>query len=226
MPFSAQSPPIVDAVIFFGAPHRGLNINAMHSIMKDTPSAELIRELGWQSPTMQRLNNGFRRVCEGLEILAVYEKRPTKTLSVSEFGQYERAGPPEMMVEKDSALLYLDKEIAIGLEQDHSRIAKVDRGQSGCYDDIVHFLRRSISSAAIQRRFQQSYHDSTSVHSVSGSAYNLSKSTLLAPQGSGNLATFNTRDNMNQEPVGQSMESSFYCSLKFLFERQHIGKEC
>lgn len=142
----AQTPPIVKAVIFFGAPHRGLNITAIQSIMKGTPSAELIRELESQSPTVQRLNDGFRHVCEDLDILTIYEKKPTATLGKSKSGALERTGPPEMMVEKDAALLYLLKEIPIGLDQDHSRIAKVDRGQDGCYDDIVHFIRQSISS--------------------------------------------------------------------------------
>ncbi len=142
----AQTPPIVKAVIFFGAPHRGLNITAIQSIMKGTPSAELIRELESQSPTVQRLNDGFRHVCEDLDILTIYEKKPTATLRKSKSGALERTGPPEMMVEKDAALLYLLKEIPIGLDQDHSRIAKVGRGQDGCYDDIVHFIRQSISS--------------------------------------------------------------------------------
>lgn len=157
--FLAKTQPIVKAVIFFGAPHRGLNNTAMQSLLDRTPSADLIRELGWQSPTIQRLNNGFRHLREGLDILSIYEKRPTATLCKSESGQLERTGPLEMMVEKDSALLYLKNEMSIGLELDHSKIAKVVRGQNGCYDDIVHFLRQSISSASAPRENQQSYHE-------------------------------------------------------------------
>lgn len=157
--FLANSQPIVKAVIFFGAPHRGLNITAMQSVLNGTPSAELIRELGWQSPTIHRLNNGFRHLCDGLDILSIYEKKPTATLCRSESGGLERTGPLEMMVEKDSALLYLKNEMYIGLELDHSKIAKVVRGQNGCYDNIVHFLRQSISSASAPREPQQSYHE-------------------------------------------------------------------
>ncbi len=160
-PFPAQSPPDLKAVIFFGAPHRGLNVTAMQSIMNGTPSAELVRELEWQSPTMQRLNNGFRHLCEGLDILSLYEKKPTATLRISSSGGLERTGPLEMMVEKDSALLYLHNEISIGLDQDHSRIAKVDCGQNGCYNEIVHFIRQSISSASKRIEPQKSYHEFT-----------------------------------------------------------------
>ena len=133
----------------------------MQSIMNGTPSAELIGELGWQSPTIQRLNNGFRHVCEDLRILSVYEKIPTATLRKSNSGGLERTGSVEMMVEKDSALLYLKNETYIGLDQDHSTIAKIDRGQNGCYYEIVHFIRQSISSPSTWREPSQKYHEAT-----------------------------------------------------------------
>ena len=160
IPFPAPVPPIVKAAIFFGAPHRGLNITAMQSIMNGTPSAELIRELGWQSPTIQRLNGEFPRLCADLDILAIYEKKPTATLRRSDSGRLERTGPLEMMVEKDSALLNLEKEVHFGLDQDHSRIAKVDRSQNGCYYEIVHFIGRSLTSGSIHINSQQGYYES------------------------------------------------------------------
>lgn len=72
-----------------------------------------------------------------------------------------------MMVEKDSALLYFKNEISIGLEHDHSKIVKVVRGQNGCYDDIVHFLRQSISSALAPREPLRSYHELPSLNLAS-----------------------------------------------------------
>ena len=162
VPCPAQSDPVVKAVIFFGAPHRGLNITAMQSVLKSTPSAELVRELGRQSPTIHKLNDGFRYLCEGLDILSIYEKRPTATLRNSECGELERTGPPEMMVEKDSALLYQKREIHFGLDQDHSKISKVDRGQNGCYDVIIDFIGQSISSTSAQRDTLQRHCESSS----------------------------------------------------------------
>lgn len=201
--FEAQSPPTVDAVIFFGAPHRGLNITAMESVMKGTPSADLIRELGWQSPTIQKLNNGFRHVCENLDILTIYEKTPTATLRKSNSGRLERTGPLEMMVEKDSALLYLKKEISFGLEHDHSRIAKVDRGQNGCYDEIVHFIRQSITSASTRREPQSGYHESPPIGSA-GMTARETRAELppLPTRRSGSFVTFDTHGAIDQKPSG------------------------
>lgn len=109
-----------------------------------TPSEDLVGELKMQSPTLSRLNDGFRRVYEDVNILTIYEMEPTASLRRGEFDTWERTGPPVMMVEKDSAILYWPMETCIGLNQDHSMIAKVDRGQSGCYDDICHFLQQSL----------------------------------------------------------------------------------
>ena len=201
IPFPARVPPVVKATIFFGAPHRGLNITAMQSIMNGTPSAELIRELGWQSPTIQRLNSHFPRWCEGLDILAIYEKKPTATLRRSKSGRLERTGPLEMMVEKDSALLNLEKEVPLGLDQDHSRIAKVDHGQNGCYDEIVHFIRRSLTSGSTHGRSQQGQYESHDIDLAPMAARSTRpEPSPLLTHGSASLVASDHLDIVNQEP--------------------------
>ena len=214
--FSAQLPPIVAAVVFFGAPHRGLNITAMQSIMNGTASEELIRELGRQSSTVQRLNDDFRHQCEDLHILTIFEKRPTATLLRSDSGKLERTGPFEMMVEKDSAVLYWRREVAIGLDQDHSRIAKVDRGQNGCYHDIVNFMRQSISYASIGKGPQQT--DSPQIVSApqAGPAYR----TGLLPlpiRGSNNHVQPQPQDVVYHERPGKHKAFAARCSRRRLF---------
>lgn len=143
----ALTRPTVKSIIFFGAPHRGLAVTAMQSMVQGTPSEDLIGELKMHSPTLTRLNDGFHRVYEDVSILTIYEMEPTASLCKNGFDTWERSGPPVMMVEKDSAILYWPTETRIGLNQDHSRIAKVERGQNGCYDDICHFLQRSLISS-------------------------------------------------------------------------------
>ena len=201
IPSPARVPPVVKAVVFFGAPHRGLNITALQSIMSGMPSAELIHELDRQSPTIQRLNSSFRHFCEGLDILTIYEKKPTATLRRTDSGQLERTGSLEMMVEQESALLYLRTEVHIGLDQDHSKIAKVDRGQNGCYDEIVHFIRQSLVSDSTHTKSQRDYHESHDTDSsltVARSAW--PEPTPLPTQGSGSLVLSDHRDTVDQEP--------------------------
>lgn len=118
----------------------------MQLMVQGTPSEYLIRELEMQSPTLRKLNDGFRRVYGDVGILTIYEMEPTASLRMNESDIWERTGPPVMMVESNSALLHWPMEEKIGLNQDHSRIAKVDRGQNGCYDYICHFLQKSLRS--------------------------------------------------------------------------------
>ena len=156
-PLVAKAPPPVICLILFGAPHRGLDIAALQSMVRGTPSEELVRELEMRSPTLQMLNHGFRRVYEGLDILTIYEMEPTASLQESRPGCWERTGPLVMMTEKNSALLNWPKERLIGLHQNHSKIAKVDLGQNGCYDDIVHFMQQFfISAPSLMTRLENS----------------------------------------------------------------------
>ena len=173
----------------------------MQSIMNGMPSAELIRELGWQSPTIQRLNSHFPRACEGPDILAIYEKKPTATLRRSDSGRLERTGPLEMMVEKGSALLYLETEVDIGLDQDHSRIAKVDRGQNGCYDEIVHFIRSSLTSGSTYGRSEQGRYESHDIDSAPMAARSIrpEPSPLLIHERASLIAS-DHREAVNQGP--------------------------
>lgn len=147
MSLLAEAPPPVQSLILFGAPHRGLDVVALQTMVRGTPTEGLVQELEVRSPTLQMLNDRFRRVYEGVDILTVYEMEPTASLQESTPGCWKRTGPFVMMTEKNSALLNWPKEQTIGLHQDHSRIAKVDLGQNGCYDDIVHFIQQSFGVA-------------------------------------------------------------------------------
>ena len=199
--FPAPVPPVLKAAIFFGAPHRGLNITAMQSIMSGAPSAELIHELGCQSPTIQSLNNGFRHICENIDILTIYEKKPTATLRKSASGRLERTGPLEMMVEKDSALLYLKNEVHFGLDQDHSKIAKLDRSQNGCYDEIIHFIQKSLISSSTHIKSQQSRYESRDINSTSMAARSTRpEPPQLLTHGSTSLVVADHSNIVNQGP--------------------------
>lgn len=69
----------VPAIMFFGAPHRGLETTALETIVKLRPSEDLIKELQTQSPTLRELNDKFRHVANNIDILTCYEIIPTRT---------------------------------------------------------------------------------------------------------------------------------------------------
>lgn len=69
----------VPAIIFFGAPHRGLETTALETIVKMRPSEDLVKELQTQSPTLRELNDKFRHVVKNTDVLTCYETIPTRT---------------------------------------------------------------------------------------------------------------------------------------------------
>ena len=138
-----KDPPVV-CLTFFGAPHRGLNVAAMQTLVEGRPSEDLIRELKRQSPTLTRLNADFKRLYGDFNILTIYEMRDTPSVRQREDGSWDKEGPLVTMVEKDSAILYWENEQTIGLTQNNRQIAKVNRGQSGCYNQIRGFILSSL----------------------------------------------------------------------------------
>ncbi len=70
----------VRLIIFFGAPHQGLEITALQRIVRSEPSKDLIQELKPESPTLTDLNDRFIHVAKDISILSLYELVKTPTV--------------------------------------------------------------------------------------------------------------------------------------------------
>jgi hypothetical protein len=72
-------------LIFLAAPHRGMNIDALKTIIRNEPPQHLVNELGPGSPTLKDMHDRFRRASKDMQILSVYETlaTPTVVLNVS-----------------------------------------------------------------------------------------------------------------------------------------------
>lgn len=75
------------ALIFLGAPHKGLEIEALHTLVEGQASEDIVRELKAESPTLTELNDKFRHVAKDIDILTCYETIPTKT-AIRVFASY------------------------------------------------------------------------------------------------------------------------------------------
>ena len=75
--YSSRLP--VRSIIFLGAPHKGLEIRALETLVKTQPGEDIVRELKAESPTLTELNDKFRYVAKNIDILTCYEMAPTKT---------------------------------------------------------------------------------------------------------------------------------------------------
>jgi ankyrin repeat protein len=139
-----RQPLPVRSLVFFGAPHRGLDIVAIKTLVDGTPSEDIVQELRKQSPTLTRLNDDFRYLHADLEILTIFELEDTPSVIETPDGEWRHDGPSVTMVEKDSAILYWANEQRVGCNADHRHIARVTRGQNGCYSQLRSFIRHSV----------------------------------------------------------------------------------
>lgn len=134
---------VVPLVVFFGAPHDGLETQALETLVKGRPSQEFIQELKPGSPVLERLSNDFKRISTNIKILTIFERLPTPTAVATSSGEWKREGAPVMMVKTSSACLYWPNETRVSSQTNHKTVSKLERGANGPYEDV----KREIASA-------------------------------------------------------------------------------
>ncbi|OBT72109.1 hypothetical protein VF21_09192 [Pseudogymnoascus sp. 05NY08] len=137
----------VREIIFLAAPHRGLNIAALQTLVKGEATEQMVLELQSESPTLTWLNQSFTRFARDIDILTCYETKPTKT-AIDVDGLWVREGPPVMMVSRDSAQQFYPREKLVSADCDHSQIAKIRRGQNGIYPAVKAAVKHGLVSTA------------------------------------------------------------------------------
>ncbi|KFY93704.1 hypothetical protein V500_03565, partial [Pseudogymnoascus sp. VKM F-4518 (FW-2643)] len=141
----------VRTLIFFGAPHNGLEVTALETLVKGRPTQTLVSELKRESPTLTGLPERFRHVAKDMTIHTYYESRPTSTVSEGPDGQWERRGEALVMVERSSALLNVELEkTRMKVDGDHKEIARLRRGQGGVYPNVLRIIKEALVSASDQ----------------------------------------------------------------------------
>jgi hypothetical protein len=67
------------AIVFFGAPHRGLDIDALQIVTQGRPTEEMIRDLHPTSKLLLDLNDAFRALSGSVVLISCYETNETPT---------------------------------------------------------------------------------------------------------------------------------------------------
>lgn len=152
-------------LIFFGAPHNGLEVTALETLVKGRPTQTLISELKRESPTLTGLSERFRHVVKDMTIHTYYESRPTSTVAEGPDGDWERRGEAKVMVERSSALLNVESEkTRMKVDGDHKEIARLRRGQGGVYPNVLRIIKEALVRASDQfaaTLSRQTYHKAT-----------------------------------------------------------------
>jgi pimeloyl-ACP methyl ester carboxylesterase len=135
---------VLPCVIFLGTPHRGLETEALITLVKKEPSRDIVEELGPDSPTLCDLNDQFRRLADQMNIVTFYEMVTTPTVEQGPDGKWARTGPQALIVKHDSAVLGVQYEVAIPCDGNHAELAKLKRGQAGDYTSILTHMRKAL----------------------------------------------------------------------------------
>ncbi|CZT11979.1 uncharacterized protein RCO7_07986 [Rhynchosporium graminicola] len=121
-------------IVFLGTPHRGSNLAVtLNNILRASPalSAKIyINEIDKDSTTISDINEQFRNICGGLNLVSFHETLET-SIGLTK----------AMVVERDSAILGYPGEISAPLRADHHGLTKFKDRADVDYRDVRNVLR-------------------------------------------------------------------------------------
>jgi len=68
------------AIVFFGAPHRGLDTDALQTVTQDKPTQGMIQDLDPKSELLRSLNDKFRVLSSSFVLISCYETNETPSI--------------------------------------------------------------------------------------------------------------------------------------------------
>jgi hypothetical protein len=130
----------ISAIAFLATPHRGTDLaNILNRILQSamvTNSKQYISDLAKNSFTLQKLNEQFRHIAPRLDIISLYETRPTSI---------GLKNTRVMILEKDSSVLGYPGETSKALDADHHGVCKYDSPRDPNYIAVRNVLKSIVS---------------------------------------------------------------------------------
>ncbi|KAK4446794.1 hypothetical protein QBC34DRAFT_278713, partial [Podospora aff. communis PSN243] len=122
-------------VIFFGVPSRGMQTQALMTMVHGQPNQDLVRDLTVGSQYLQHLDDRLFEVARvgRMEMFWAYETKTSPTVIKLEDESFYRAGPEEILVTPESATrgLYGTNSTSIfGINENHSNMVKFSKGDA------------------------------------------------------------------------------------------------
>lgn len=130
-------------MVFFGTPHEGMEADAMIEAASGNPTEALVRDLQPGSTRVVFLKEQFAKTSSEINLVSCYETRETKTLKKGDNGEYARIGEEKLIVPQSSACLFWGRnETRIGIDENHSKLAKLSNRDESKYHDIKNSMAR------------------------------------------------------------------------------------
>ncbi|KAL6856623.1 hypothetical protein J3F83DRAFT_752225 [Trichoderma novae-zelandiae] len=129
-------------IVFFGVPHRGMDVASLIPMVGDGPNLPLIKSIGESSSALDQLQEGFHPALgdQGQsEIICFYETAESPTAQKDENGRWRMNGLPTVLVTKASAVncrpWESDDVHVCPIARSHSEIVKFGPADS-LYNDV------------------------------------------------------------------------------------------
>jgi hypothetical protein len=145
-------------LVFIGTPHEGIQNNDWVNVWSGEPSGVLIRDLAPGSSLLRELREGFEHHLLQEKILTIFEHQETPTIRKKEDGKLDRHGDSVLRIDEKAACVFTANEVRVGINENHSKIARLQSVEGSPYHTIKHHMQdiishaRSIVSVRILRR--------------------------------------------------------------------------
>ncbi|EHK18734.1 uncharacterized protein TRIVIDRAFT_66772 [Trichoderma virens Gv29-8] len=144
----------IRGIVFFGVPNHGMKVSHLLPMVEDRPNAHLVHLLSTSSDYLQTLDEHFSGVTtyQNIRILSAYETKRSATTKKNDKGQWRRDGPPDLLVNKSSAI-QKNSELYIPIDEDHSNLVKFGVDDQDCQAIItfMHSIGTNVTSHASQK---------------------------------------------------------------------------
>ncbi|RAQ98795.1 alpha beta-hydrolase [Stemphylium lycopersici] len=124
----------IGGLAFFGTPHEGIQNEDWTEIWGDEPSSILIRDLKPGSSFLRELGESFKQHLLQEKVLTIFEHQESQTIFRKED-------------DEKAACIHVANESRVGINADHSKIAKLQKDEGNPYHEIKDKLRDIVSHA-------------------------------------------------------------------------------
>ncbi|KAH9878167.1 hypothetical protein J1614_003384 [Plenodomus biglobosus] len=138
----------MSGLVFFGTPHEGIHNEDWVDVWGDEPPNTLIRDLSPGSSLLRDLRESFEQHSREEKFFTVYELQETRTVQKIAGGKLDRNGEPVLRIDEKAACINSANETRMGVNEDHSKIAKLHNGDGSPY----HFIKTHIQEVADHAR--------------------------------------------------------------------------
>ncbi|KAJ8130970.1 hypothetical protein O1611_g2656 [Lasiodiplodia mahajangana] len=151
--------PSTRAMFFFGAPHAGLDVDALVGMVdnvtlgdRKSTRAKLLDHLRENSEYLEEHKENVVQLWSKpkLQVVSFYELRKTRIVAKDHSGEWARNGTEVQLVQNMSSLLFIPLEVRYSVDEDHSEMVKFMNPTDETYRTVIRHTRGLLAQYAAE----------------------------------------------------------------------------